>query len=214
MKALFLFLCFLFLFTISAAEEDAAVRDTDGDHLMAGNKYYIVPTLRGSGGGLLLSDYNSEGCEITVAQSGDKRNRGIPWSFHPADPAQTHINISESLNIKSVYPVACTGSIVWRIGSADSASEGQLIQLAGSLGDPSCWPYTTTWFKIEKGKYQNSYKFVYNPEDICPEATEDSNLSIGVGSGARTLVLPFNSRSRAFDFGIFKVRGSDRAYVQ
>ncbi|XP_051136823.1 21 kDa seed protein-like [Andrographis paniculata] len=217
MKTLLLSLCFLFFFAISAAQDqDLRVFDTNGDQLKAGEKYYIVSSIRGAGGGgLFLSNYSAGGCEITVVQSGNDLYRGIPWSFHPPSPEQAFIYVSQSLNVKAANPPAsCTNATSWSIGTLDSASGGLLIQLTGTRGFPSCTTYQN-WFKIERGRFSDTYKFVFNPVDICSPATENFNLSLAFPSGARTLVLPFDKNTISFDFEFFKAEGSsNKAYVQ
>nr|AAB26177.1 Kunitz-type trypsin inhibitor A chain, ACTI-A [Acacia confusa, seeds, Peptide, 136 aa] [Acacia confusa] len=52
--------------------------DADGDILRNGGAYYILPALRGKGGGLTLAKTGDESCPLTVVQAQSETKRGLP----------------------------------------------------------------------------------------------------------------------------------------
>lgn len=93
MKNLGILLSFLFILLASTvvrfSRADAspeAVRDIDGDKLRAGVNYYILPVIRGRGGGLTLGNLQSETCPLNVVQEQFEVMNGLPTTFAPVNP--------------------------------------------------------------------------------------------------------------------------------
>ncbi|TKY45594.1 Kunitz-type trypsin inhibitor KTI1 [Spatholobus suberectus] len=59
----------------------AFVLDTDGDPLLNGGTYYVLPVIRGKGGGNRTSKTGNETCPLTVVQS--PLDKGYDKNFIP-----------------------------------------------------------------------------------------------------------------------------------
>lgn len=68
MKTALFALFLLAIITSKLPSTTAFVVDADGDPLKNGGKYYIIPALRGKGGGIGLTKTGNETCPLTVVQ--------------------------------------------------------------------------------------------------------------------------------------------------
>lgn len=162
------------------------VRDIDGDILRTGVEYYILPVIRGMGGGVTLSSRTkNEPCPLDVVQAELEIDNGnLPLTFTPVDPKKGVIRESTDLNIEFQGATICIQSLVWKL---DSYEGEYIVSTRGTKGNPGVTTLSS-WFKIEK--YMNDYKFVFCPTvcDTCKPVCGDIGISIKE-DGVRRLVL-------------------------
>lgn len=95
----------LFIFTATLPPHSAEViYDSTGNKLLRGIPYYILPLLRGSGGGLTLSQNTKDGCPLNVTQEPFDISNGIPFTFNP-------IILDEEV-IRGAYPISIEADVV------------------------------------------------------------------------------------------------------
>ncbi|XP_077246407.1 kunitz trypsin inhibitor 5-like [Tasmannia lanceolata] len=145
-----------------ATAED--VLDVDGHKLQSGVEYYILPVVRGRGGGLTLARRNGT-CPFNVAQENAEVSQGLPLKFLPADQSTT-IQVSEDVNIEFSAATICVQSTVWRLAGPDVVTGRRYVTTGGVTGNPGR-ETISNWFKIEKNG--DDYKFVFCPTvcNIC-----------------------------------------------
>ncbi|KAJ4884453.1 kunitz trypsin inhibitor 1 [Raphanus sativus] len=141
-----------------------AVLDIDGDIFFRGS-YYVLPVIRGRGGGVSLRGRGGELCPFDIVQESSEVDEGIP-----------------DLNIEmDVGATICIQSTYWRVGEFDEERK-QYFVVAGRQDSPK------SFFQIEKSG--DDYKFVF-----CPPACESGrpkcrNVGIFVDEiGVRRLAL-------------------------
>ncbi|KAF9683755.1 hypothetical protein SADUNF_Sadunf04G0047300 [Salix dunnii] len=186
----FSFLLFAFAFTKPsiAGDLDAteAVLDTDGEKLRAGTEYFILPVVRGRGGGLTMASTRDETCPLDVVQEHLEISEGLPLTFTPVNPKKGVIRVSTDLNIKFSASSICVQSTVWKIQKSVNSEIQWFVTTGGVEGNPGI-ETITNWFKIEKtGDY---YKLVF-----CPTVCDCGALCRDIGvyihdNGVRTLSL-------------------------
>ncbi|WOG93906.1 hypothetical protein DCAR_0313194 [Daucus carota subsp. sativus] len=189
MKKIRLYIPFLLvaLSTCSLAAADASpdpVRDMDGDILRPGVDYYILPGVRGMGGGVTLGSTRNESCPLDVVQETFETDNGnLPLSFTMVDPKKGVIRESTDLNVEFNGVTICIQSLVWKLDNYDGE---YVVSTRGVKGNPGA-ETLESWFKIEK--YSNNYKFVYCPTvcDFCKPVCGD--IGISIKDGFRRLVL-------------------------
>lgn len=167
----FLFLSFLLALSAlplpgGAAAMPDPVLDLDGKGLRTGQEYYILPVIRGRGGGLTLANTAVHGrcAPDYVVQAQSEVDRGIPLTFYPVNPKKGVVRVSTDLNIKFSTARACAQSTVWKLAPYDGSRKQQFITTGGVAGNPG--PQTTdNWFKIEKFGHRD-YKVVFCPS-VC-----------------------------------------------
>ncbi|KAL8132680.1 miraculin-like [Apium graveolens] len=178
---------------IASAANDK-VLDIDGQELRTGTNYYILPVVRGNGGGLKINSQGNYQCPLGVVQEADEVNRGTPMIFSPVNPDEQIVRESSDLNVKFSGPTfICSYKnngepTVWRIDSGDSGQT--FVSLGGSVGDPGS-STIRNWFRIEKLEGGNNwYKFVYCPGvcNTCRPVCGDLGIVIEK-SGTRRLAL-------------------------
>ncbi|KAF5739580.1 tumor-related protein [Tripterygium wilfordii] len=190
MKAALLFL-FLSIFALkySGAADSGLdpVLDINGDKLQTGVEYYILPVVRGRGGGLTLDSFGNEKCPLDVVQEKQEVSNGLPLTFSPVNVKQGVVRVSTDLNIKFSASTICVQSTVWKLDNTERESTGQVfITTGGVKGNPGR-ETLGNWFKIEK--YGNDYKLYYCPEvcDICRVICRD--VGIYTQNGRHRLAL-------------------------
>ncbi|CAI9114620.1 OLC1v1015378C1 [Oldenlandia corymbosa var. corymbosa] len=118
-KSLFFLVIILYITTFlcssSTAQQPKPVVDIDGKPLRTSSRYYILPVIRGSGGGLTLSSSGNQTCPLYVAQDPLEVNFGLPVSFSPPKTSISGVvRVSSDVNIKFVATTAtCGQSKVW-----------------------------------------------------------------------------------------------------
>ncbi|CAL0322317.1 unnamed protein product [Lupinus luteus] len=176
----FSFLCFSLsinlLIGITAASPEP-VLDTSGQKLETGVKYYIVPVIRGRGGGLTLKTSGNNTCPLFVVQEKNEVFNGLPVTFTPYNAKKGVILTSTDLNIKSsvnTKTTACVQSPVWRL--LKELTGVWFLSTGGVEGKPGI-DTIVNWFKIEKaGK---DYVISFCPSQVCDKCTTLCN-SLGL----------------------------------
>ncbi|XP_078440012.1 kunitz trypsin inhibitor 5-like [Wolffia australiana] len=182
----------LILFTLSfilnciatASGASPVVRDIAGKPLRRGVKYYILPVVRGRGGGVSLAPRLRQ-CPENVAQASSEVAAGMPVTFSPAVAAET-IGVSADLNFRFLAAAACANSSVWRLGDFDDGVQRWFVTVGGAAGNPGV-KTVSNWFKIEQsGK---DYKLVFCPMvcNFCKVLCGD--VGVFYQQGRRYLVL-------------------------
>ncbi|TKY66247.1 Kunitz-type trypsin inhibitor KTI1 [Spatholobus suberectus] len=134
----------------------AFVLDTDGDPLLNGGTYYVLPVIRGKGGGIELAKTGNETCPLTVVQS--PLDKGLPTRI--SSPYRIlYIYEGLPLNIQfTVVPLCASTPSKWTI--VEGLLEGPAVKITG---------YANTvagWFSIEKASLDyNDYKLVFSEID-------------------------------------------------
>lgn len=174
------------------AADPAPVRDIKGDNLQTGVEYWILPVIRGKGGGLTLASNRNKtiGCPLDVVQEQSEVSNGLPLTFSPVNLKIGVVRLSTDLNIKFSTSAAVTiclnTSKVWKLDNLDESTGQRFVTTGGVEGNPG--PKTiSNWFKIEK--YDKDYKLVFCPTvcNFCKVICGD--VGIYLEGGVRRLVL-------------------------
>ncbi|KAL8041717.1 hypothetical protein ABFX02_09G002100 [Erythranthe guttata] len=185
-------LCFI-LFSIhtipllsSAAEAPPPVLDIAGKELRAGVNYYILPVIRGRGGGLSLASTGNNTCPLSVVQEQSELKKGLPLTFHPVDPKKGVVRLSTDHNIKFSASTICVQSTVWRLDNDESTGK-YFVNTGGVEGNPGSGSISN-WFKIE-AYGSGDYKLLFCPTvcNFCKVICRD--VGIVVQDGKRRLGL-------------------------
>ncbi|KAK2979635.1 hypothetical protein RJ640_023563 [Escallonia rubra] len=174
------------LLTFSLGAADAApnaVLDTAGKKLRTGVDYYILPVVRGRGGGLTLARTRNETCPLDVVQEQHEVDHGIPLVFAPVDTKKGVIRVSTDHNIKFSGATIRVQSTVWKLNSYN----GQHVVTTGGVEGNPGRETIDNWFKIEK--YEDNYKLVFCPTvcNYCKVICK--GVGILIQNGRRQLTL-------------------------
>ncbi|WOG93907.1 hypothetical protein DCAR_0313195 [Daucus carota subsp. sativus] len=178
------FLVILVTSPLVASAETNKVLDIDGHELRRDTNYFILPVVRGNGGGLKLYSGRTSRCPMDVVQEPNELNRGIPVKFSPVNPKESTIRVSSDLNVKFSGASICAQSTVWKLDGQRFVSTG------GVVGNPG-GATVSNWFRIEKLPGRNQwYKLVYCPAvcNTCRPVCGDLGIVIEK-SGTRRLAL-------------------------
>ncbi|KAL1568362.1 kunitz trypsin inhibitor 5-like [Salvia divinorum] len=188
MKSSYLSLC-LILLSISAnalaADEGAAVVDIYGNPVQAGVEYYILPVIRGRGGGLTLASTGNKTCPLDVVQEPQEVDNGLPLTFRPANSSQGVVRVSADQNIRFFAVSVCIQSTMWTLQFNDSISN--YIVTTGGVEGNYGRETVQNWFRIDE--FDSDYKIVHCPGvcDTCRVVCGD--VDVLVQDGIRRLVL-------------------------
>ncbi|KAG8378603.1 hypothetical protein BUALT_Bualt07G0002700 [Buddleja alternifolia] len=165
-------LCFILLsiFYINsslsaAAQKPSPVLDIAGNELRAGTDYYILPVIRGRGGGLTLDSIGNRTCPLDVVQEQLEVENGLPLTFNPVNSTEDIVRVSTDQNIIFSASSICVQTTVWTLYFDESIGR-YFVTTGGVAGNPGR-ETIRTWFKIEE--YEGHYRFVYCPSvcDTC-----------------------------------------------
>ncbi|KAL6183377.1 hypothetical protein ACLB2K_044788 [Fragaria x ananassa] len=181
------------LVAVHADSDPAPVLDIKGHNLQTGVEYWILPVIRGRGGGLTLAttgNRNRSICPLDVVQEQQEVSNGLPLTFSPVNLKIGVVRLSTDLNIKFSTSAAVTiclnTSKVWKLDNLDESTGQRFVTTGGVEGNPG--PKTiSNWFKIEK--YDKDYKLVFCPTvcNFCKVICGD--VGIYLEGGVRRLVL-------------------------
>ncbi|KAM3319371.1 kunitz trypsin inhibitor 5 [Capsicum chacoense] len=174
-------------FLSSAAESPPAVVDIAGKILRTGFDYYILPVVRGRGGGLTLDSIGDKTCPLdAVVQEQNEINQGLPLTFTPFNAKKGVIRESTDLNIIFSANSICVQTTLWKLGDYDAKTGKYFITIGGNEGNPGR-ETLSNWFKIEK--FERDYKLVYCPTvcKFCKVICKD--VGIFIQDGVRRLAL-------------------------
>lgn len=163
--------------TTEAAVEP--VTDINGNRLRSGINYYILPVVRGRGGGLTISKSENKTCPNTVIQDQYEVSQGLPLKFSPSDKSRI-IRVSTDLNF------IFSATSIWKLDNFDETTNQWFVSTCGVAGNPG-QKTVSNWFKIDK--YENDYKIVFCPTvcNFCKVMCRD--IGVFVQGGKRSLVL-------------------------
>ncbi|PRQ15766.1 putative proteinase inhibitor I3, Kunitz legume [Rosa chinensis] len=194
------FICYLSFFAfrdkallVAADAAPAPVLDIKGDNLRSGVEYWILPVIRGRGGGLTLAtagNRNKTNCPLDVVQEQHEVSNGLPLTLSPVNLKKGVVHLSTDLNIKfsiSAAVIICLEtSKVRKLDNFDESAGQWFVTSGGVEGNPG--PKTiSNWFKIEK--YDDDYKLVFCPTvcNFCKVLCRD--VGIYLEDGIRRLAL-------------------------
>ncbi|KAE8692806.1 putative Kunitz family trypsin and protease inhibitor protein [Hibiscus syriacus] len=190
--ALFSALAFLLFSSTIVADQPNAVLDVSGQELLTGTDYYVLPVIRGRGGGLTLgsatnADPNT-GCPLVVVQEQLEVSSGLPLYFSPVNVEQQGgiVRVSTDFNVIFNASSICVQSTLWEL-AFDESLQKFVVATGGVPGNPG--PETlNNWFKIER--FEDDYKLAFCPGvcDICRPVCGDLGVFID-DDGVRRLVL-------------------------
>ncbi|KAK9062174.1 hypothetical protein SSX86_019360 [Deinandra increscens subsp. villosa] len=188
MKILFFVSIIVFsMLSLSSAQSSSAVLDVDRNFLRSGTSYYILPVIRGRGGGITLAPtIINRTCPLDVVQENNEVRNGLPLTFIPVNASKDG-TIRESTDLNFQFPgvTICGQPAIWRV----EVMNGQrFMSSRGTLGNPGVQTLFN-WFRIEKYG-GNSYKLVYCPSvcNTCSPFCGDIGSVIAT-DGRRRLVL-------------------------
>ncbi|CAH2037082.1 unnamed protein product [Thlaspi arvense] len=179
---LYLVLLFVVFISHRGATTEAAnepVIDVYGKRLQSGISYYILPVVRGRGGGLTVSESENTTCPRIVTQDQSKDSKGLPVDFTPYDKSRT-IRVSTDLNFEfSLFTI-------WKLDSSEETPNQLFISTCGVSGNPG-QKTVSNWFKIDK--FEDAYKIVFCPSvcNFCKVRCGD--IGVFVKDGKRRLAL-------------------------
>ncbi|OMP05595.1 Proteinase inhibitor I3, Kunitz legume [Corchorus olitorius] len=179
---MFLALCSLVIGLTIAATSDDPVLDISGQELQTGTDYYILPVVRGSGGGLTLGN---EPCPLDVVQEQLEVSNGLPLTFSPVTNEDV-VRLSTDLNIKFSAASTCVQTTLWTL-QTDESIQKRAVTTGGVEGNPGK-DTLSNWFNIQK--YDDDYKLVFCPTvcNTCRPACGDLGIFID-DAGHRRLVI-------------------------
>lgn len=187
MKNSFFILIVLSVVSLSSGQSLVPVRDTDGNILRSGINYYILPAMRGRGGGVTLAPGRNQPCPFDVAQENNELRNGLPLNFVPANPNKNNIiHQSTDLNIKFSGPGQCLLTPVWRVEFYEG---GRLVSSHGIVGSPGR-ETINNWFKIEK--FEDQYKMVYCPSVWNNYKPYCSDIGSSIAKNERRILVLIN----------------------
>ncbi|KAJ7976150.1 Kunitz type trypsin inhibitor / miraculin [Quillaja saponaria] len=185
MLALFSFLLIAFTSNpLLGSATPEPVLDISGQKVRTGVNYYILPVIRGRGGGLTLSTIGNNSCPLYVVQENLEVLNGRPATFSPVDKKGV-VHTSTDLNIRSSgIRTTCDQSTVWKL--LKQLTGVWFLSTGGVEGNPGV-DTITNWFKIEKA--EKDYKLVFCPS-VCNCQTLCRELGIFIDdNGKRYLSL-------------------------
>ncbi|CAH2067034.1 unnamed protein product [Thlaspi arvense] len=178
----------LALTAVLAANVYGAVLDIDGDIIFRGS-YYVLPFVRGRGGGLTLSGRGGELCPLDIVQESSETDEGNPVKFSNWAPRVAFVPESSNLNIQTdVEATICFQSTYWRVGEFDEERK-QYFVVAGPKPEGSGQDSSKSFFQIVKSG-DDTYKFVFCPRTCDSGGPKCSDVGIFVDEiGVRRLAL-------------------------
>lgn len=165
MKNLFSFITLLILVhTTTEAHPDAVVLDTDGNELLTGYLYYVVPlTGPGHGSGIVQYSIPNKACSYGVSQL--LYGEGIPLIFMVVNSSVLGRPIYDfyDLDISFSRSIGCGSTDVWKRGEYENGTKQYFVTIDGAatriLGNGTIG----NAFHIIKA-VDDFYKFVFCPE--------------------------------------------------
>ncbi|KAJ9553671.1 hypothetical protein OSB04_017716 [Centaurea solstitialis] len=124
MKIIFSILFFIFTATITTTTATTdIIYDSAGNKLLRGLPYYILPLLRGTGGGLTLTQTTKNTCPLNVTQEPFEVNHGLPFIFTPIILDEEFIRGSYPTSIEADVQNPCHDSNILKVSTANLAKK-------------------------------------------------------------------------------------------
>ncbi|XP_058773505.1 kunitz-type trypsin inhibitor-like 2 protein [Vicia villosa] len=186
---------FLFSYQITLSQDtDEQVKDTNGNPIFPGGKFYIMPAIFGStGGGVRLGETNNSSCPTTVLQDYSEVIKGLPVQFQipGISPGIIFTDITR-LNIVFVEKPECVESSKWVVIRDGFSSFSIGIGGVEEYGDGTL----KGLFSIKKHVF--GYKLVF-----CPRYTAPPGVCHDIGryddENGRRLILTDNEPFEPFE---------------
>uniref|UniRef100_A0A1J3D7Y6 Miraculin n=1 Tax=Noccaea caerulescens TaxID=107243 RepID=A0A1J3D7Y6_NOCCA len=181
--------CFVLALTaVLATTASAAVLDIKGDIIFRGS-YYVLPFVRGRGGGVSLAGRGGQPCPYDIVQESSELDEGIPVKFSNWAPRVAFVPESQNLNIETdVEATICLQSTYWRVGEFDEKRK-QYFVVAGPKPEGYEGDSLKSFFQIKKSG-DVAYKFVFCPRTSDSGRPKCKNVGIFVDEiGVRRLAL-------------------------
>ncbi|KAG7659408.1 Proteinase inhibitor I3 Kunitz legume [Arabidopsis suecica] len=178
----------LALTAVLASNAYGAVVDIDGN-TMFHESYYVLPVIRGRGGGLTLAGRGGQPCPYDIVQESSEVDEGIPVKFSNWRLKVAFVPESQNLNIETdVGATICIQSTYWRVGEFDHERK-QYFVVAGPKPEGFGQDSLKSFFKIEKSG-EDAYKFVFCPRTCDSGNPKCSDIGIFIDElGVRRLAL-------------------------
>ncbi|XP_054779698.1 trypsin inhibitor DE-3-like [Prosopis cineraria] len=173
-----LFSLFVLLAFSSSSATSKFVLDSEGNELINGGTYYILPHIWALGGGLRLAKTGNETCPLSVVQSPFEVDNGFPWTIR--SPLKIRILPLDSnvdfFSVKGKVPSCVPIPSVWTMVEEDGLKSVKIAEYEKAQEG---------WFRIQQ--YTSiAYKIVFCP--INGDSCRDLGISRG-NDGKSLLVI-------------------------
>ncbi|KFK41765.1 hypothetical protein AALP_AA2G169300 [Arabis alpina] len=178
----------LALTAVLASTAYGAVLDINGEPIF-GDSYYVLPVIRGRGGGLTLAGRGDQPCPYDIVQESSEVDEGIPVKFSNWRIRVAFVPESQNLNIETIVgPTICIQSTYWRVGEFDHERK-QYFVVAGPKPEGFGGDSVKSFFKIEKSG-DDAYRFTFCPRTCRSNGPKCNDVGIFVDEkGVRRLAL-------------------------
>ncbi|XP_062185487.1 alpha-amylase/subtilisin inhibitor-like [Phragmites australis] len=114
------------------------VYDTDGLELSADASYYVLPAVRGHGGGLTMAPHVLR-CPLFVAQETNELRKGFPVRFTPEQQqgGDRTVRVSTDVRIHFAAVTTCVQTTEWHVSGDDEPTSGRQQVVTGPILAPS-----------------------------------------------------------------------------
>ncbi|CAA7043116.1 unnamed protein product [Microthlaspi erraticum] len=137
------------------------ILDTDGNTVVGGHSYYLIPAVPGKGGGLGLAGRGDKKCPLDIVQESSEENNGIPVRFSDWWSNIGYVPQTEILRVEmDVGDTACCRQTYWKYDSDFDKERKQLFVIAAPKDRSS----SSTYHLKKSG---DGYKFVWCPSIDC-----------------------------------------------
>nr|APW29212.1 soybean trypsin inhibitor [Helianthus annuus] len=122
------------------------IYDSVGNKLLKGVPYYIMPLLRGTGGGLTLTRATKDACPLDVTQEPFELSYGVPFTITPIIFDENYVREAYPVSIEANVADPCQGSKILKLSTSDNivaataTATTKTITIGGQLNAPeSCF---------------------------------------------------------------------------
>ncbi|XP_010416122.1 PREDICTED: trypsin inhibitor BvTI-like [Camelina sativa] len=186
MKPMFYFLVALTAVLAATIANAQPVLDIDGDIIFDGS-YYVLPVIRGQGGGLTLAGRGDQPCPLDIVQESSEVDEGIPVKFSNWRSRVGFVPESENLNIETdVAATICVQSTYWWVDT-----KAKFRVTAGPKPEEES---LLSFFQIQN-VYDHYYQFAFCPSG--PKGCYDVGIFVDE-NGVRRLALTKRSDNTPF----------------
>ncbi|CAH8312050.1 unnamed protein product [Eruca vesicaria subsp. sativa] len=168
------------------------VLDIDGDIIYRGS-YYVLPVMRGQGGGVTLSGRGNNPCPLDIVQESSEVDVGLPVKFSNWMTKIASVPESQNLNIETdIAATICVQSTYWWLDTYDKERKKWFVTAGPKPQGPGGDSFRS-FFQIVKAG-DNAYKFVFCPRDcagshkVCSPNCHDVGIFVDE-KGVRRLAL-------------------------
>ncbi|XP_048502281.1 kunitz trypsin inhibitor 5-like [Beta vulgaris subsp. vulgaris] len=182
-------LLILFLSPPTTNAQVVDIFDMDGDVVVTGRNYYVLPVVQRRGGGISTAPESAiQKCPLYVVQETNTASLGLPVTFYGTNRATQNVTFSTVMNIvfaSSAATKECGALLGWMV--AETAGKRFVVPggnaARGSSGKEN-------WFTIERffPRFHFDYKFKFcssdntNCGDLGVEVQLDGTWRLVVGA--------------------------------